>query len=376
MAAPAGGGGGGQEDTSTNFLWVTIGLMVAVVVIWVVFKPQLVTAYLTIKLYESKIVSLFAASRLAPLQETIVKLMQSAQTVDMSTLMSVGQHVGVWFRIPFALIFLGFAVILYAGNTTRIYRSIYNMKTFVESEAVNWPQISPIIGLNLIKQDIDKGAWAMALTPMQFAKRYQLIDEVVKQNVDSVSWRDRETLEAVLKKGEATRLFATQLGPLWQGLEKLPPYTKALFAAFAARLNADGKVAIDLLLQLARTSTTGFDYSGVDALLEKHYNTKAVQQIVQSHAYVYTMLASLLQGAREDGVQASADFLWLKPIDRRLWYILNTVGRQTPFVEVGGIFAHWTAEREAGRKLLVPMVEEATKALERALKDVLYRRDE
>ena len=89
-----------------------------------------------------------------------------------------------------------------------------------------------------------------------------------------------------------------------------------------------------------------------------------------------TVMASMLEAAREDGVQASADFLWLKPLDRRLWYTLNTVGRQTPFIEVAGIFAHWVAEKEAGRKLFVPMVEEATNALELALKEVVYKPDE
>ena len=36
----------------------------------------------------------------------------------------------------------------------------------------------------------------------------------------------------------------------------------------------------------------------------------------------------------------------------KLWYTLNTVGRQTPFLEVAGIFAHWIAEREAGRRVV------------------------
>jgi intracellular multiplication protein IcmP len=97
---------------------------------------------------------------------------------------------------------------------------------------------------------------------------------------------------------------------------------------------------------------------------------------VQSHAYVLTVMAAMLVGARDDGVQSSADFLWLKPVDRKLWYMLNTVGRQTPFAEVAGVYAHWLAEKEAGKRMLVPMVEEATKALEIALKEVVYRRDE
>jgi len=162
---------------------------------------------------------------------------------------------------------------------------------------------------------------------------------------------------------------------LWDGADKLPLYAKALFAAFAARMNADTKAAEQLLRQLNASSTGSLDYQNVDGLLKKHLNTPLVQNVVQNHAYNYTVLAEMLAKARDDGVQASADFLWLKPIDRKLWYTLNMVGRQTPFSEVAGIFAHWIAEKEAGRRLKVPMVEEATKALEIALKEVVYRPD-
>ena len=129
-------------------------------------------------------------------------------------------------------------------------------------------------------------------------------------------------------------------------------------------------------MQIAESSNGKLNFSGTEALLQKHLNHKLVQKVIQEHAYELTTMASMLAAARLDGVQASADFLWLKPLDRRLWYTLNTIGRQTPFAEVAGIFAHWLAEKEAGRKLLVPIVDEATKALEIALKEVIYRPDE
>ena len=156
----------------------------------------------------------------------------------------------------------------------------------------------------------------------------------------------------------------------------LPPYARALFAVFAARINADTAEAAKLIAQFAASASGGkIDMRGVDDLLKKHENSKLVKKITTRHAYVLTVMASMLEGAREDGVQASADFLWLKPVDRKLWYILNAVGRQTPFVEVAGIFAHWIAEKEANKRLFVPVVDEATKALESALKEIVYKPD-
>ena len=100
------------------------------------------------------------------------------------------------------------------------------------------------------------------------------------------------------------------------------------------------------------------------------------KKVVEGNAYVLTVMASMIMAARADGVQASADFLWLKPLDRRLWYVLNSMGRQTPYTEAAGVYAHWLAEKEAGRKLIIPMIEMATNALEIALKELIYHPDE
>ena len=87
-------------------------------------------------------------------------------------------------------------------------------------------------------------------------------------------------------------------------------------------------------------------------------------------------MASMLELARTDGVLASAEFLWLKPLDRNLWYMLNCVGRQTPFPEISGPFAHWIVEKRLRRPLKVPMVAEAVDALDVALSDIIYNPEE
>ncbi|HRE30934.1 MAG TPA: phosphoesterase, partial [Candidatus Berkiella sp.] len=113
------------------------------------------------------------------------------------------------------------------------------------------------------------------------------------------------------------------------------------------------------------------DYSDTDEYIKK-YKSKAAELCQKRHAYVSTVMAEMLLLARTDGVLASADFLWVKPIDRRLWYILNCVGRQVSVPEVSGVFAHFFAERELSRALTVPMVDEATNALEKAIINTIY----
>ncbi|KTC86360.1 IcmP protein [Legionella brunensis] len=138
-----------------------------------------------------------------------------------------------------------------------------------------------------------------------------------------------------------------------------------------ARMNRDRGAASGILESIDKSYSGGkIDFSAAKAVLRKYQGAENVQEILAKHAYLLTVMASLLEAAREDGVVPSSEFLWLKPIDRRLWYMLNCVGRQTPFAEVAGPFAHWRAEKVMGRRSLVPMIDEAIKALEIAVKEV------
>src|SRR5260363_436592 len=65
------------------------------------------------------------------------------------------------------------------------------------------------------------------------------------------------------------------------------------------------------------------------------------------HPYPRTLLMALLIEARTLGVLPSSHFIWLKPLDRALWYALNTAGRKVPFIESAGVFNQMQAERIA-----------------------------
>lgn len=375
--------GGGQGDNSTAILWWTALFLAALGGIWYGFHNQIVSFYFGIKLYEVDFMAWagghlnIRAEYFQDLRTTIIMARDNPSQVTFSDVMTIGTAVGKYARIPLAAILMLCSVLVFFGHTARVYKNTYSMRDLAKAEKVNYPQITPVVGLDLIKADIDTGPWAMALTPAQFCKRYKLLEEFRPQRQEGMSRRDSNRVEVVLKRGEANKLFALQLGPLWRGSNNLPVHLRALFAAFAARINADSAPAAKLLQQLsASCMEKELNTAGMDELLKKHENTKLVQAVVQGHAYVSTVMFAMLAGAREDGVQASSDFLWLKPRDRRMWYTLNTVGRQTPFVEVAGIFAHYVAEKEAGRKLVVPMVEEATNAVELALKEVVFRSEE
>jgi intracellular multiplication protein IcmP len=290
-------------------------------------------------------------------------------SVTFNQMLEVTTLVGEYTRYPVMAILIGLASLLYFSNVTLKFRKTYSMTTLRSQEKANWQQIIPVAKLDIAKESIDKGPWAMAQTPMDFAKAYNLLRKDDFAPDDPL--KPGTPVTAGIRRGESKSVFTLQLGAVWEGFELLPIHYLALAAVFAARINQDRDGASKMLLTINESIATGkISFMGAKSLIKKHINSPIVRECEQRHAYNITVLATLIEAARDDGVLPCCDFLWLKTYDRRLWYMLSSVGRQTPFVEVGGVFAHWKAEKALGRRSIVPMIDEAVKALELAVKEV------
>ncbi|HIG0327937.1 TPA: type IVB secretion system coupling complex protein DotM/IcmP [Legionella pneumophila] len=355
------------SDNSMAPVWIVILLFITAYFIWALAHQYIVSFVFTINIWQARLVNLFLNNQLLANQ---IYLMQTLDpnTVNWDQMVTMMRAVGDYMRYPVICILVVLAFVLYNSNVTLKYRKTYDMKSLRAQEQFNWPAIMPIVKEDLVSQDVNKGPWAMALTPMEFARKYNLLrkdDALLDNPVPG------QEMTAGIRRGDAKRVFTMQLGPYWDGFERCSPQAYALSAVFMARMNRDRDAANNILKVLDKTFVDGKpDFSVARPVMKKYQNTELVQEVVAKHAYVLTVIASLLEAAREDGVVPSSEFLWLKPVDRRLWYMLNCVGRQTPYSEVAGPFAHWKAEKEMGRRSLVPMIDEAIRALEIAVKEV------
>lgn len=360
----------GGGDNSLAALWLTVFFLAVAATIVYVFRLQLAWFVINLKYMELSVVSLFLSSTV-PLNQAMGQM--DPNTLSMNGAMAILTQVGDYIRYPFGLILLILSIILFYGHPSLRFKKIHTMKSLLEQEKFNWPQIMPVSQLDIVKEPLEKGPWSMSLTPMLFAKKNHLLYEEREVGGKVQIGEMRERINVGLLRSEAHQVFAMQLGANWQGVERLPVHAKALFAVFACRANRDEASAKAILDKVATSSPTGsLDFSGVEETLNRYKDTVLVKRAIERHAFVLTVMASMLELARQDGVLASADFLWLKIIDRPLWFMLNAVGRQTPPSEVAGPVAHWLAEKKLGRRISVPMVEEAVKALEAALKEVIY----
>ena len=219
----------GQNENTNDGMMYALFFIVFLGAIWFFFGHQLSIAYLYSKRAEyyllkvTLIDKLFPAAwelRVTPIEPLVLGL--TNEPITLGKLGAVGSGIGFFSRWYYAVgfCFVGYKVLL--KNPLQKFRRMHNMKSLVDSEQRMWPAIAPVAGLDLINQDIDKGPWSMSRKPLDFARYYKLLDEGNKLN------RDR-----------SEKLFAMQLGKLWEGSSKLPPYARALFACFAAQTCGD-----------------------------------------------------------------------------------------------------------------------------------------
>lgn len=347
-----------NKDSSNDIIYLLVAILLIFGAIYYFFGQDIIKVYLTVKLWELKLVS-----TIYPTEDSIylIKLLENKpiNTWKLTDVAKVGKFVGFMFNIPIILVIGYLSYRAWSRNPLQSFRRILNMDTLKQSEQRIWPYIAPVVTPVLIKEPFDTGPYAMALRPYDFAVKHKLLQD------------DRNV--GTLDKVKAEKLFISQLDKLWAGFNRLKKHEQALFAIMAAHGCGDKKGAMEAIGAIARSAALNPkkmpDFSTVKPLL-KYVEDPRVQQLFSRHAYIYTVLAQMMEFARSTGVFPPSYLIWLKPRDRVLWYVLNCVGRQVAFVEVAGIFGHWRAEQTAQHKLEGPYVIKAVDGLEKALSEV------
>ncbi len=365
-------------DQTANLFWLLTLITIALVLVWWFGRAPVLHVLFFIRHYEILLIQVFVAGIngltnlfYAPLLNThhlilwdhfmsIVPLKQ----VSFEEMTAISRSVGDWLCWPVALILLELARRLYFHSKNLRFRHVHSMPTLRKVGAQVWPQILPAIASGASTKNLDEGPWAMAQLPLDYCKEHHLL--LVEEDSEG---RKKWTL----KKPETERVFALQMGAVWSGAENLPHHIQALFVIFVAQIERDFSVKDTLIEQISNSVRhQTLDFRGVSELASKYKDAEVVRWVEQRHAYLGTVMPTLLEIARMNGVLASAEFLWLKPVDRPLWYSLNAVGRPTCVVEIAALFGHRLAERAVGHRLRTPTYQTAVTALAAEIDNILY----
>jgi intracellular multiplication protein IcmP len=383
MAGQQGGGQGGGGIGTMGFLLMLATAVVLIALLWytqtafcakILYGIKHAEAAVVVYLFKgiNGVITLFGipAIKVGSLQNWYYWFSKNAtpefyKTAKFSQVILVSHLVGQWLRYPAIAILLVLAYYLKFKHPGDQFRRTFTMKRLRSTEVELWPFITPILDENLVKTPLDKGPWAMAKQPLDFCKENKIL-HTGADKVGITTWD--------VNTSEAEGIFSQQLGPLWNGLERQPVYIQALAIIFVAKLQRDAGIERRFIHQIAASAKKGgrLDMTGIKELVSKYADSKPIRWLETRHAYRTTLMASLLEMARSEGVLATAEFLWLKPVDRRMWYMLNAVGRQTAPVEVAGAFSHWQTELKVRRPLRTPAVNSAARALKEAVSQILY----
>lgn len=353
-------------------------------------------------LFDSRIVYVFAKWKLAEswllswvpwIQELRVQFSYAARIPDE---VSFGTLVRYIYPLSFAFTVPFIAYFIYVGlkqlkHPTVIARRRFKVDELMLVAARNNTGVLPIQKAGL--QTSKDPRWAPRLDPYEFAVNNMLF--IVKQVARGGRIKQ-------LNEAKSNEIFLAQLGKTHDFNPKSwEPEEKVMFAIFceaAFEMGKNNSIGLrrtegwtnsrklrDSLNHSAHRKDSKADYSLANPLYKKWiglmHTHPTLKKLMEHHRYTKTLLFALMTETTDDGffdgvtrgVLTTAEFLWLRPWNRTLFYVLNAVGRKTPCVESAAVWAQYWAERKAldkGYILQQPVVEYATEGLKRDLIEI------
>lgn len=347
-----------QPQDHNDILWVLGAIIVLLILAKVFFGDYVLMVHLWLRKMWVDLILMFHST---PQLDTIRTNFDSYELSEWNTA-NLGplSRLVRWVAFPILGAILGvYGWKVIGRNPASKFKRTFDMKRLAQVESSQWPWMLPVLDKDLINAPLDQGPYAMAMTELEFARYYRLLE-----SEDKLSINTRQT----------EKLFATQLGRLWEGPRRLRSHERALYGCFIAQICGDRASCLKGLEILTRSSAAGqLDTAFCDELLEKHKDDRRVRAVVRRHAYVSTVMMGVLSktgGARRLGKLSPSFMLWLRPNDRALWYTIQSLDRRTPFPEAAGVYAHYQAEVVAGQPLEFPFVKPAVEGLKVELEKV------
>jgi intracellular multiplication protein IcmP len=247
---------------------------------------------------------------------------------------------------------------------------VFDVPSFVRELSLTFPQVLPVA-------DGPPGE-TEALSEVLFSIRYSILlgkdgERPDPEKPSSGPFRfDRRA---------AREAFAAQLGKPFadepgKRLSDCPFYVWGIAAVCLARCagpsgKEDSEVLIDTLSRFFGTVQSNKrekkEKERIARMIAKYERNGEAIRSMRNHGFVNTAIPALFSAAKKYGQLTTGDFVWLKSVDRTLFYALNQVGRKVAFVEAAGCRSHADAEEAEGEPLFEPNVEQAVSALERRL---------
>lgn len=275
-------------------------------------------------------------------------------------------------------------------GTIKTFNKSLSMSEFRVQEAERWPVIKPIIHLSSkVVNNIDEGPWAMSMRPEVFFSEndYLLFFDDEQREVKLNDKKNlKEFMSSYTMSIDADKVndyFIEQLGEPWDGIEGLSIEEKHLLMVLLPKISRKGDETLEILDLFGNyyTSETGRKIKKEKKRLEKIINKRMnivfssyfdhpnVKVIIKKHHFKYTVFAALLNEARNDGTLSNGLFIWLKPLNRTLWFMMCSVGRKLPIPDAAGIWCHYLNEKALNTAITLPRIKSSVESVDQYFTD-------
>lgn len=184
-------------------------------------------------------------------------------------------------------------------------------------------------------------------------------------DVDAFNESQAKALERVLIMNESDQKQYKQSHPNWKHLTFMNDEQFEHYKALK-----EGEID-DLWL-----TDPEVDHAIFEATIAKYSSSEQVKSILHRFAYINTVIYEMMSQARRLGVLQPAEFRWLRFFDRPLWYVINSIGRRTPYAEAAAVHCHYMAELVGECSYIQPMVNPAIDALNRQIQSYKYTQEQ
>ena len=334
-------GGMNQNDNGMAPTYVAAGIVIVAFGLYWLFHDYIIYTIFMIRRFELMIIMLWSPNY-ALLMNWCNQVIQSTVTLKQLTYLTynVADALnGVYWAIGIPMMLL-----LLFRHPSRKFRRKFSMASLAALIKKAFPSVCTPHRETVLQHP--EKSFSQSLTPIEFLKINQLIEN------------------NEFNQFKLYRLLKQQLGSKWSKDQGISPDIYGLFAAFIAFIanqrDLGNRILVCLNKQYNRLSfiTRHFNTRKLEHLIDESISKciehPIVKRSIHQHYYTSTLLAELLYQARLGGIISTATFLWLKAVDRTLWYGLNNVGRQTYFAEGVAISVHWQFEHAMSQKSVHP----------------------
>lgn len=336
------------------------------ILFWFGFSVQISSGVRWVRVAELQLASL-----LTNRYDVLLKQMMALEPIQITPeiLFRISEVTMDIYRWPIMAILLIMAAICYFTKDKHPYVRRFDTEGIAKEQANAFPVTMPMVKFNPLKAN-------HRTTGNPVPERLPPFAEALAPD-EWVSHNDIPLVAGVIERDATRMAFAKQLGTRWKGVAALPLHAKALFAAFSMKANGMRSESDQFLGELAKHWEPGKGLVLPKELKREIANViadpkmgRVTAKIAAQHSFTAPALLRCLTVAREQGgVLAPAQFLWLRAVDRSLWYALNNLGRGGVHTEGAGAIAHFRAEKAAGKPIPNPLVDPAVDGLMTFLKD-------